>query len=267
MMRAVLGVAVLYCNAERGTGRPALLNVAAPVDESVCALTAPSPHHDPESLCCDACMHPYLLTTTRTATTVIATAGFKEWFTDYLRWDTISTISSPSPAEFEDRYGVYLPDPLSPLYPDQDEDEYAWRDLPIDSKKQAADNGIKREENGKQITDQLTPENAELIFPARQFQPKNFRVKNASEPAMVSAEEEAATRSGIKKKVFWAPGAIGTEWDMVILVVKQIKAAVEMYIEQSAVETSEICGRCISMSECADQGGRVEVWHHRCILP
>jgi len=42
--------------------------------------------------------------------------------------------------------------------------------------------------------------------------------------------------------------------------------AVTSFVHDASVTISEFCGKCIEMSECEKIGGRVQIWHHRCIV-
>jgi len=75
-MRVIYILALLLAAA---AARPAVFDIARPVDESVCSLLGPTPYgnslgHIDHAVvkCCDACMHPYLLYTERVETTLVA---------------------------------------------------------------------------------------------------------------------------------------------------------------------------------------------------
>lgn len=98
-MRVIYILALLVAVA---AARPAVFDIARPVDESVCSLLGPTPYGvslglaDPRTAdkCCDACMHPYLLYTERVETSLVARESLLSKLERYKAAGTVTTAGS-----------------------------------------------------------------------------------------------------------------------------------------------------------------------------
>jgi len=260
-------------------GRPAVFDVAAPVDESVCTLTAPAPHHDPTAICCDACMHPYLLTTTRTKQIVVTAAGFQYWFAQYSNW--VASADDPTAEERFELESITRepklneqaagepkppwgggPPPAWPTNGTVGEPEihrpgiYVDRQALFEWAAGANDDTTTSSQSG---SNELEPDTAENHIAAAAAGESSENSTTTSSPDPLDPLDP------LDPPPNWHNTAARIRRDL--LIQKQIFAEIETYIKESTVETNEICGRCITRDECADMHGRVEIWHHRCIAP
>lgn len=252
-----LALALAICAVGVTQGRPAVYDSPAPVDESICTLTAPAPHHNPSALCCDACMHPYLLTTTRTKQTVFTSSGFEKWYADY-------QISVTEMINLLDTGFVGSRAP------------WASGNSSVGAKDSSGAAALAEFESFAASLDagpcarppgggEARPEAGMVHDPGRV--PIDSVGSGASAASTTETRTTSASGPGGKVSVTASDSTRARRSDMFKFLTRLTNIGIETYVKETQVETNEICGRCITMDECAAINGRVENWHHRCFAP